>query len=68
MENCSEIPINPPEELKERQTQLYKLLEKFMECLKLLLKDMWKLLALTEGKNEQQQEVPVNEVDPQKVC
>lgn len=65
---CSELPIDPPNELKERHAQIYKLLEKFMECLRLLLKDMLKLLALTDGKNEQQQEVPVNEIDPQKVC
>jgi hypothetical protein len=47
--------------------KLYKLLEKLMESLKFLLKDMLKLLELTEGKADAAAEVPVNAIDPDRV-
>lgn len=45
----------------------FKLLEKMLECMKFLLKDMMKLLELMEDKHDVAQEVPVNEIDPQKI-
>ena len=45
----------------------FKLLEKLLEFMKGLLKDMMKLLELTEGKSEAPAEIPVGEIDPAKV-
>uniref|UniRef100_A0A914LPH2 UBA domain-containing protein n=1 Tax=Meloidogyne incognita TaxID=6306 RepID=A0A914LPH2_MELIC len=45
----------------------FKLLEKLLEFMKGLLKDMMKLLELTEGKAEAPAEIPVGEIDPAKI-
>ncbi|KAL7072127.1 hypothetical protein ACQ4LE_008758 [Meloidogyne hapla] len=45
----------------------FKLLEKLLEFMKGLLKDMMKLLELTEGKSEAPAEIPVGEIDPNKI-
>lgn len=45
----------------------FKLLEKLLEFMKGLLQDMMKLLELTEGKLDAPAEIPVGEIDPNKV-
>uniref|UniRef100_A0A914KUE9 UBA domain-containing protein n=1 Tax=Meloidogyne incognita TaxID=6306 RepID=A0A914KUE9_MELIC len=45
----------------------FKLLEKLLEFMKGLLKDMMRLLELTEGKSEAPAEIPVGEIDPAKI-
>jgi hypothetical protein len=45
----------------------YKLLRKLLECLKFVLADMLKLMELIEEKNNAMQEIPVSEIDPEKV-
>lgn len=50
------------------EDNLFKLLEKLLECLKFLLKDMMKLVELSEDRQDSGPEIPVSEIDPQKVC